>query len=346
MKKSPSSSLIIDWIVTVLICWMYMGLFIDIWGHNHLKVSQLENFFTPSHYIFYSGFGFIAIFYSVLGFLNYRKGYNLFSLLPPGYSFGHLGWFALGGIFDFIWHSTFGVEKNLDALISPAHVFLGIGTTFLLTGPIRSRWSQFKIKSTYLNTIPLMICLAIIWTCYSVMTEYAHPIFRPVLAGVNYSRNNNLIFQLQGLGVASLFIQTILMTSIMYIHIFRQKFLIGGFTFLIVFNTTLMTLMASNTYTPDWHFIFGGLVAGISIDILYYLIKPSLSRPKAFQIFSFFLAFIYNLMYFVSLYFSKGFWTSIHLTTGVIFESGIIIWFYSLIILSAINASKYSSSKQ
>jgi hypothetical protein len=115
MKKSPSSSLIIDWIVTLLICWMYMGLFIDIWGHNHLKVSQLENFFTPSHYIFYSGFGLIAIFYSVLGFLNYRKGYNLFSLLPPGYSFGHLGWFALGGIFDFIWHSTFGVEKNLDA---------------------------------------------------------------------------------------------------------------------------------------------------------------------------------------------------------------------------------------
>jgi hypothetical protein len=344
MNKRPLSSITIDWVVTILICWMYFGLFKDIWGHNHLKVSELESFFTPSHYLFYSGFGAIFLFYLFLGFQNFRKGYSFKNLLPKGYSFLDIGWFIAGGIFDFIWHTTFGVEKNLDALISPAHVFLGIGTTLMLTGPIRSRWSQSKLKFSYLNLFPLLICFAIIWTCYAVMTEYAHPIFQPILSGLAFNRQNSQIFQAQGLGVASLFIQTILMISIFYIHIFRQKFLFGSFTFLITVNTTLMTIMASKSMSPDWLFIGGALFAGILIDILYLTLKPSLFRPTQFQIFSFSTAIIYNLMYFISLFFGKGFWTSIHLTTGVIFESGIIIWLYSLIILSASQQTQKSTN--
>lgn len=340
MSKKPASSFIFDWIITLLICWMYFGLFIDIWGHNHLKASALETFFTPSHYMFYSGFTLITLVYLIIGYKNYRNGYSVKNLLPSGYSLLHIGWFVAGGIFDFFWHSSFGVEKNLDALISPAHVFLGVGTTFMLTGPIRSRWSQLNLKSNLMNQLPLLICLAIIWTCYSVMTEYAHPIFRPVLAGVNLNQNNNQIFLLQGLGVASIFIQTILMTSIVYINMFKQKFLPGSFTFLITINTTLMSIMASKSFTPDMYFILGGLLGGVLLDIFYYLLNPSLSQPKKFQIFSFLLGLIYSFVYFFSLYLGKGFWTSVHLTVGVIFESAIIIWFYSLIIISALRYSK------
>lgn len=336
MNKKPPSNLLIDWICTLLICWMYAGLFVDIWGHNHLKASSLESFFTPSHYVFYSGFSALAFFYIFLGLRNYRNGYNFKNLLPVGYNFFHIVWFAVGGVFDFIWHSTFGVEKNLDALISPAHVFLGIGTTLMLTAPLRSIWGQTKLKNSLLNQLPLLICLVIIWTCYSVMTEYAHPIFQPVLSGVTFSRNSGQIFQAQGLGVASIFIQTILMVSIVYINLFKRKFIAGSFIFLFTINSGLMSMMASKSMSIDWNFVIGGFLAGLVSDLLYFFLKPSLQKPLSFQIFSFFIAFVYNLMYFFSLYLGKGFWTSIHLTTGVVFESGIIIWFYSLIILTAI----------
>lgn len=344
MKKLPPSSLILDWINTALICWMYAGLFVDIWGHNHLKVNQLESFFTPSHYVFYSGFSAIVLFYSLIGLRNFLKGYNFNYLLPAGFSFTHILWFLAGGLFDFFWHSTFGVEKNLDALISPAHVFLGVGTTLILTTPIRSNWSQPKLKQNLLTQLPLLISLVIIWTCYSVMTEYAHPIFQPVLSGSFFNNAGGKIFPTQGLGVASIFLQTLLMMSIFYINLIRIKFIPGSFTLLISINTGLMSMMASKTMAIDPLFLLGGFLSGIFIDLLYYLLQPSLIRPKAFQIFSFLTPLLYNSFYFFSLYLGKGFWTSIHLSTGVIFESAIIIWLYSLILLSASSAAKKSRS--
>jgi hypothetical protein len=344
MQKYPPNRLIIDWISTVLIIWFYAGLFIDIWGHNHLKVSELESFFTPSHFLFYSGFAAIAFFYLVLSFFYHQKGYRWLNSLPKGYSLIYLLLFAAGGVVDFIWHSLFGVEKNLDALISPSHLFLGIGTSLILLAPARSGWLQEETKRNIFSQLPLLISLVTIWTCYSVVTEFAHPIFQPILSGVIFPRQSSQIFNAQGLGVASIYLQTILMMSILYLNIFRWKFVPGGITFLFSINAILMTMMASKTLSIDYNFLTGGLIAGVLTDFLYYFIRPSINNPLRLQIFSFTVPLVYNSCYFLSLYLGKGFWTSIHLTTGVIIESAIIIWFYSLIIISAVQT--YHPSKK
>lgn len=334
MKNYPPNNLLFDWIDTLLICWFYGGLFVDIWGHNYLKSTQLETFFTPSHYLFYSGFFAIAIFYGFFALKNHLRGYAWNKSLPKGYSLIHLFIFGLGGMVDFLWHTTFGLEKNLDALISPSHLFLGIGTTLLLTGPIRSGWQQTVTKKGFFYQLPLIISLLLLWTCYSVVTEFAHPIFQPVFEGAFFQRSN--IFMVQGLGVASIHLQSILLMGILYLNLFRWKFNFGSITLLVASNTVLMSIMASKTATAGLNYLIGGLVCGILLDILHFYLKPSLYDTKKFQLFSFSVPLIYNSMYFVILYFGKGFWSSTHLTIGVILESAVIGWFYSLIILFSI----------
>lgn len=338
MKNYPANSLKIDWIITPLVCWFYAGLFIDIWGHNHLKSTNLETFFTPSHYLFYSGFIAIALSYSLIALKNYQAGFPWLKSLPRGYSLLHIAIFGLGGFADFLWHSAFGLEKNLDALISPAHLFLGIGTTLLLTGPIRSAWQQPATKKSFLFQLPLIISLTVLWTCYSVVTEYAHPIFQPVFEGAFYNKAN--IFTMQSLGVASIILQSLLMISIIYLNLFRWKFAFGSLTILIASNTILMSMMASKNMTPGFNYIVGGILSGLLIDLLHSYLKPSLVNPVKFQLFSFLTPIIYISTYFGILYFGRGFWTSTHLTIGVILESAIAVWFYSLIILFALNSKK------
>lgn len=60
--------------------------------------------------------------------------------LPDGYAAGALGVFVfgVGGIADSLWHTFFGVEVDLEALLSPAHLLLFAGATLILTTPVRA----------------------------------------------------------------------------------------------------------------------------------------------------------------------------------------------------------------
>lgn len=124
--------------VTVLAgLWLIAGLFSDGWAHHN--IPDLETFFTPWHGVLYSGFAATALWFTWLG---RSGGAQWFKALPRGYGWGAvgIGIFALGGLADMIWHVVFGVEANLDALLSPSHLTLFCGGLLLLSSAIRSRW--------------------------------------------------------------------------------------------------------------------------------------------------------------------------------------------------------------
>lgn len=46
--------------------------------------------------------------------------------------------FALGGLGDAAWHSALGVERGIDALLSPTHLLLFLGLFLILTAPVQA----------------------------------------------------------------------------------------------------------------------------------------------------------------------------------------------------------------
>lgn len=119
--------------------WMTIGLFLDGYFHQNLDTAG-ESFLTPWHAVVYSGF--IASALWLAGMARRRGGVAdwRFSSLPPGYRGAGVGLvlFALGAAGDSAWHTAFGVERGIDALLSPTHLLLFAGLFLILMSPVRA----------------------------------------------------------------------------------------------------------------------------------------------------------------------------------------------------------------
>jgi hypothetical protein len=120
--------------------WMTIGLFLDGYFHQNLE-TESESFLTPWHAVFYAGFAASALWMAAMSRRRAPGQVDwLLSSLPPGYGGARLGLglFALGGVGDALWHAAFGVERGVDALLSPTHLVLFAGLVLILTAPVRA----------------------------------------------------------------------------------------------------------------------------------------------------------------------------------------------------------------
>jgi len=121
--------------------WLVIGLFVDGYAHTEIIDTETEDFLTPWHALFYSGFVFTTL---VVARIAQRRADPTitWASLPTGYSIAAAGLivFAIGGVGDGIWHTVFGVESGLDALLSPTHLLLFVGLVSILTAPARALW--------------------------------------------------------------------------------------------------------------------------------------------------------------------------------------------------------------
>lgn len=117
--------------------WMMTGLFVDGWAHRNEKP---ETFFTPWHGVLYSGFMASAMWMLLVVRRHQRPGVSWRETLPAGYGFRSvgIGVFGLGAILDLVWHETFGIEVDIEALLSPTHLILLSGGLLMAVGPIVS----------------------------------------------------------------------------------------------------------------------------------------------------------------------------------------------------------------
>ncbi len=166
-----------DWIVTVLCTLLVGGIYLDGWAHAHGKVDN--TFFTPWHAVLYSGFAIVGAFLVVNLVRNRIKGYPWLEALPPGYSVSLLGAviFGVGGVLDMIWHILFGIEMNVDALLSPTHLMLALGVVLMVTGPLRAVWLRFPERRVHgwIKLFPAVLSIALVLSIFAFLTEYAHP---------------------------------------------------------------------------------------------------------------------------------------------------------------------------
>lgn len=127
--------------LTVLLAslWLTVGLFLDGYAHENLLDGD-ETFLTPWHAVFYAGFAAVVTALWRIAERRRSPGQALVEALPPGYRPAALGvaLFAAGGAGDAVWHSRYGVESGIHALLSPTHLVLFAGLVLVLTAPYRA----------------------------------------------------------------------------------------------------------------------------------------------------------------------------------------------------------------
>src|SRR6266542_3498681 len=110
-------------------------------GWAHVNLRGLETFFTLWHGLFYSGFG---------------------------------------GVADMIWHIVFGIEVDVEALLSPTHLVLATGLALMLTGPARAAWrragSDAAVDDGWRAQLPMVLSLTYVLALFAFFTQYVHPL--------------------------------------------------------------------------------------------------------------------------------------------------------------------------
>jgi len=316
-----------DWVMALLSLWLIGGLHLDAWAHHTVEV---ESFFTPWHGVLYSGFLVLALAVVAATLINVRQGDNRRTAIPTGYRLSLLGvvLFMAGGMADGIWHTLFGIEENIEALLSPTHLLLALGIGLMVSGPLRAAWKRTGSSPKLAELLPALISLALLLALFSFFTAYANP-FAETIVGPTTVRDNALrLFYLQGLGIASVLLYGVLLTGVALLAVRRWALPLGSFTVMLPLSLLLTTAVHA-----EFRLLIPAFLAGAAADLLNVWLKPTTSGVRPFRLFAVALPTILYALYFATLELTGGIWWSINLWAGAIFLAGIVGWLLSFAFL-------------
>lgn len=319
----------LDWLVVLTAAWMVGGAWIDAWSHH---ATELESFFTPAHGVLYAGY--LAAAAVLVGASLTRSDGRIGIRPPPGYTQAMAGvpLFLLGGVGDAVWHTVFGIEADVDALLSPTHLGLGMGAALMASGPLVAAWGRSGAASTSRDETtlgwPAVISLGLLVSTIAFFTAYASPIALPLAAGdrmpelanfgIEQSELASLQFPLlgQALGVASILLLAAILVSAVLLAALRRP-PIGALTvvFLVGIGTSAVPHQAPV-------FVLVAVAAGLVTDGLSQLLRPSVDRPRALAWLSVLSPAILVALYFGAIELTVGVAWPLELWSGSILLAG------------------------
>jgi hypothetical protein len=308
--------------------WYVTGAYLDSWAHNN--IPQLETFWTPWHGVFYAGV--LAILCLMFGtmFVNRQRGAASWQKsVPAGYMPTLIGicGMPLVGAGDALWHTLFGIERNIDALFSPTHLLAMICSCLVVVGPLRAISLRKTEPVSWKDHLWLAVALTFFYALVAMFSQGFHPFERfdlPLTARIGQNDE-------QLLAIGGFILQMGLFTGCALYVARRWMLRFGFFTF-------VLTVVAIGLAQMQ-HFQIGigiSLVAGFLIDGAYFLLKPGLADPLALRMFALAAAMALPATYLLGLrlFYGPLAW-SIHMVTGSVAVCGMFAWLLSYVMVPA-----------
>ncbi|MDQ0897050.1 hypothetical protein QFZ80_000878 [Paenibacillus sp. V4I7] len=244
--------------------WLIVGLFIDGFAHNH---GVVETFFTPWHAILYSGYLACAVWIFYLTYQNKSRVSHAtwVQAIPTGYKLGVAGViiFFLGGLGDMYWHTVFGIEENIAALLSPTHLILLTGALMILTSPYRAiSCAEDEVSPTFRQLLPALTSVALTFAVMAFFLMYAWS-FRQNLW---MAREEDAVAR----AVVDFLVTTMLLVLPVMLVIRRWKLPFGTVTYFFVFQAVLMAILDGFSHYGSIVIL---LISGIAADLIFRSIK-------------------------------------------------------------------------
>lgn len=296
-----------DNFVTILMgLWLMIGLFVDGWAHNNLR--NLETFFTPWHAIFYSGFLANVAWLAWLIVGQYRAGRVGLAAIPQGYHLGVIGVFVFGagGVGDMIWHIVFGIERDLEALLSPTHLLLFLGGSLIFGSPFLAAWlgrERLDDRLGFRAFLPTLASLALMTSFASFMNMYLWALFN------HYETRSSL----QN-GLEDILITNVILLAPVLLMLRRWRVPFGSVTFMYALNTIMMSALVEFRARDE---ILVAVLAGLVADLLIQALRPWNGRAASFRAIAVLIPLVLWSLHFLERLLTGGIAWSIEFTTGV-----------------------------
>jgi len=330
----PPTTPLIRWVLGLGTVWVIFGLYLD--GFAHIS-EWVESFFTWYHLILYAGVFFPAGALCLIGLGNLRRGYPLARMLPRPYLIAVLGAlvFIAGGLADMAWHGVFGFEEDVEALLSPSHLFLAVGGFMIFNAPIMEflQTPPAERPRSARRLLPVWLAWFGELAFISFFTQYTLPFGHPHLFVGLRPLDVQFIWDI---GLLSHVIWgTVLLVTFVVLSLRYWKWPRGYFTINLTLHALTLWLMYWNTPARQyWLVLPGALLAGIIIEFIYGRLQPSYANAASqakLRTFAFLVPTITFLIFFTILLGAYGIWWEIHMWLGAPLTAGVIGWMLSLI---------------
>ena len=265
-----------DTITVLLGLWLMIGLFVDGWAHNNL--DQIETFFTPWHALFYSGFTATALWIAWLVARERSAGRTWREAIPRGYDGAVAGViiFGIGGVGDWLWHTIFGIEVSIDALLSPTHLILLTGMLLIFSGPLRSAWSDPVEPEGLRSFVAPLLAVTLSASLLTFFFMYASGL-NTDLPGILYFPETDSNWEWVALGVLSILWTTLLLVGPMVFLMRRWRPPFGSFTLMFGVVGVLMASIFAFAVPLD---IVPPLIAGLAADVIVRIVHAGPANPR------------------------------------------------------------------
>ncbi|NJM42711.1 MAG: hypothetical protein HC853_19235 [Anaerolineae bacterium] len=240
--------------MTLLSTWLVGGLFLDGWAHTHDKVDQ--SFFTPWHAILYSGWMAVALFLAIHALAGRSRGQSWQGALPLGYFLSLVGavGFGAGGLADMGWHLAFGIERGIEALISPSHMLLAVSMGLIDSGPFRAR--LHNPNANMVHQLPAIWSLALMLSVVAFFTQATHPVAQ--MWGMRYAHG----YQDDDFAATALLLGGVTFAAATLFALRLGQPMPGAFMLIFGLSAFGMGFLNGRIYPTIavWAFVAGGLV--------------------------------------------------------------------------------------
>ncbi len=330
----PRGSLRFDWLMLLVGMWPLVGALTD--ANAHINDPTLEGFFTPWHALLYSGVLAVGLCIGYVAWRNHQRGYAWTRAVPPGYGLTLVGVGILGvaGIGDLIWHSLYGIERDIPAITSPTHMLIILGILLVVAGPLRSAYTRPAAEVRGLAQLPMILSVLLMYTMITLPLQYLHPFsYRFAQFGdvdLFASRPFPAVdsYLAEGLGLASILVTAAVLMGIVLFLVRRWQLLFGALTLILTVN-----IAALGALQRDFSLVPAAFATGLLADLLILTLRPSPARPNLFRLFAFLLPAILFTAYFVTLFLTSQVVWIIHLWVGSIFAAGWVGWAMSYLVV-------------
>ena len=313
----PAAGVRYDWVVIAAVTWMGAGLYWDGWAHGY---GLPDSFWTIWHAAFYSGFAASALAVLAPIVLSRPRRASWRAAIPAGYEYAVAGVaiFAVGGVFDMLWHTMFGIEFSTDALLSPSHLMLGTGAALIASGPFVASIHR-PTRRDLAGQLPAVLSLGFLLGTFTFFTLYAGP-YSGVLGAGPKPTDATLVRTMLGV-----YLFSALITGIALVGLRRGVLPPGALTVIVGLNGVAMILMRGHAALEvQVAFALVAIAAGAVGDVLVWRLRPTLDRALALRMFAFALPVAYWTIYLGVVVLRQGSAWTVHELTGIVVVSGIV----------------------
>jgi hypothetical protein len=251
-------------------------------GFAHRNLSTPETFFTPWHALLYTGYLATAAWILWLVVRNRPRAASLADAIPQGYGSSVAGVviFFGGGVGDVLWHTIFGIEVSIDALLSPTHILLLIGSLLILSGPLRSGWTTARPTATSaIQVVAVTMAAAELGFFFQYMDgTSARFMETPYVPGMEQG------YYAVVAGVGSILITTFILMGALALLLRRGPLPVGAGTILFAGFGLLMELLEGFEFPQE---LIAPLLAGLFADFLVLVMRPGPDRLASLRWFFF-----------------------------------------------------------